>query len=181
MMLGMRGLGSGVGIAIVVVACGGRSEPAASPPSASTNRICAKACAQKKTCGTVSDESGCHATCTNDERMRRLDRLRPELLDAIATCIDGATCSDAPDGRALAQKCVKDTARDFKPTEKAARACGKLDELTTRCGGTMPAKCQEKLKLLNDETLDRAVACTEDGSCKVANRCLRELKYEILD
>ena len=92
-----------------------------------------------------------------------------------------ASCTDMADGHTFAQKCVIDTARDFQPTEKATRACAKLDELTNRCGGTMPGKCAEKAKLLKDDVLDRIVACSEDGSCEVAKRCLRELKYEVVD
>jgi hypothetical protein len=169
--------------AAMVVACGGggRSETAADVASGSGARVCEKACALKKKCNAAADESQCAASCKADKRVQRADNFRPEYVESVSACLDSATCETGPDGRSLVQKCIADAARDFKPTEKVAVACAKFDDLTTRCGGTMPAQCPQKLKALTDQLLDRAITCAEDGSCKAANRCLRELKYAILD
>jgi hypothetical protein len=147
--------------------------------------MCAKACAVREKCSGSSDGgASCRSACAANPGLRHVDALRPEVVQAVGTCIGSLTCDEvASDARdAVKPRCLLEAKRGVAATPKAATACARFDALTNRCGGKMPAHCTDTFKLVNDELLDQFVACTsDDNSCKSAGRCIREVSASFVD
>ncbi len=169
---------------LVVVGCGSSSTGPSSPGGGATSpeatRICTASCAKRKECLPATDTAHCQEQCTSNPRVRRAKVIRPDLVDAVVSCVEHAECGSAHDVGMHVKTCLGTAMRSVTPNDKTRSTCAKLESFAASCQDQARPGCVELLKLAKDEYLDRMAACANE-SCRGGTRCLHDLRDEITD
>lgn len=172
-----------LGLALAMTACAGSqnnglvdSDGGARPATSTSGNyptadaFCGKYCGRVQTCDNATDEQTCTNACVN-ANAAVFPKLRPDVVDAIASCFDEKDCKTVLGGGAIAT-CASEAVASVAPSSVATEYCDELDAAAKKCGKSRDkASCLNTAKLYNDTALTGARACAQKA-CADIDTCV---------
>jgi hypothetical protein len=120
--------------------------------------VCSKLCARAVACEPDTDQDTCNAKCNNDSSVF-LSKIRADYKTELGSCIDGASCKDLDDGRAIST-CRAETQALVSSSPESTKFCEDYEAAAEKCGASFDkATCFATSKVFSAAALGDASRC----------------------
>ena len=131
--------------------------------------FCGANCARAQECGAAGSRDSCQAYC--EPAVPALDRIRPEAVQIIATCIREISCATFFVENSFAP-CWDEAERKLEPTKSLRRFCQAWSQRWYECGSSYAIdECESDWLLDTADSLERMLSCV-DVECEMLPACV---------
>lgn len=168
-----------VGLAFIVVGCGGGADSGASQGpgtaqggelAAEVPALCTSFCQREDACGGTFDRETCNAQCKSDLGPGA-PKFRDDFVSSVHACVGSVDCPTVLMGYGV-DKCLAQSLVALTPSQVATSFCDVWANAATNCGEQLDKNlCLGIVKRFSDGALGDAAHCFA-GTCADVKACL---------